>query len=61
MPVYAVHTVKFGTLLKVDDCIAGARAWAKQFGPETTVSRHVETPICDLCGSRPCECRRRAR
>lgn len=46
MPTYAVHTLKFGTVLKDAVCIAAARAWAKQF-EGASVTRFGGQPQCD--------------
>ncbi len=62
MPIYRVYTAGFGELLKTADNIGQARAWARAAcpGQACPVSRLFELrALCDCCGSRPCDCRRR--
>ncbi len=62
MPLYRVTTRDFGDLIKTDDCIADARAWAKRALPDQgcTVARLVELKrhACARCGLTPCIARR---
>ena len=47
MPNYLVYTTEFGVIRKTDDCIADARAWARQAFPrdrQITVVREVAAP-----------------
>lgn len=56
--LYAVDTgPTFGTVLKVADNIAEARAWAKRAFPGATVRAALNRrPACEWCGCRPCLC-----
>lgn len=58
--LYSVNVEGFGVLLKSDDNIRKARAWARKAFPDraTAVSRKsTATKLCTYCGSRPCCCK----
>jgi hypothetical protein len=57
---YSIHTRTYGTILKTDDTIAAARAWAKTALGDDVIS--VTPPAakpCSWCGGTPslCGCR----
>lgn len=58
MPIYRVQTRAFGELLKTEDNIKAARAWARAAfpGESCAVSRLVmlRAPGCRCCGLTPC-------
>lgn len=58
MALYAVHVHGQYDVLKTDDNIKAARAWAaKAFPRQTvTVSRAQAYRFCDDCQSAPCGC-----
>lgn len=58
---YTVHTRTYGAILKTDDNIAAARAWAKKaLGADVICVNPPTAKPCDWCGSTPslCGCRR---
>ena len=60
MNLYAVHTERFGIILREDDSIKTARQWAKAalgvMNP-SCVRRVNESATCERCESKPCTCR----
>lgn len=62
MPHYQVWHPAYGAIVKTDDNIKAARAWAKKAFPReaVTVSRTWQNRFCDDCRCAPCCCMVRA-
>lgn len=59
MRTYAVRTERFGVVLREDDGIKQARAWARAALGVTNpkcVNLHREYTRCGRCDSQPCVC-----
>ena len=58
--IYSVHTRTYGVILKTDESIAAARAWAKKaLGAEVISVNPPAAKPCSWCGGTPslCGCR----